>query len=271
MALKRLTNHEIFGLIEEWLGALRPVLAEVASVAHLLPHLEAIHDTFLSRPAPPDDEHQRVRKAASALDIQHDATLRTAYELTGALAGYAELREPGAGAALAALREDLWPAGLMHNARTYFEEGSHAVATGKWLAGNPEARATAAAVSLPDGKTLLDLIERWIAIGQELLTVERTSQDLAAARDETPGSNFVDARNQFIRVVEAMRRNLALDASVSDETRARLLNRVDTVERNADRKRRERAPDPGANPQVPEPEMDEASVAEGLGETQPTG
>lgn len=257
MALKRLTNHEMFALVAEWLGTLRAIFAGVGSIAHLLPNLEAIYETFLERGTTPDEALRTLRRNASALDIRHDAVLRGGYEVTGALAAYANLREPGSGAALLSLRDQLWPDGLAHNTRSYFEEGSHATATGAWLARSPEARAIAEAVTLPDGKTLLELVETWIAVGEELLAVERESQDRAAAKGVESGTRFVNARNQFIRVVDAMRANLALDTVVSPETRAKLLTRVDRVEQNADRKRKDKAPDPAANPREPEPDMEE--------------
>jgi hypothetical protein len=261
MALKRLTNYEFFGVTGELCGDLRPRIAAHPPIAWNLTNLDIAHEIFSRRwIVEVDPLLIRLRQQAGRLDLRQDLEVRFAITFLEALALYSELIEPGSGEVWLAISKQLWPEGQAHNAKSWFEEGAHADATGHWLAGQPAVQQKLASILLPDGRTLLAVIEGWIATGRELLAVERQSQDrLRALSDQKQPSDLPRARSLVIQAIDGLRRYFAQDAAAPAGLATALLARVDELEARADRLRR-KAPDPGADPS--EPEVVEAEVVE---------
>jgi hypothetical protein len=253
MALKRLTNYELSGVLSELCGPLRPRIAAHAPIAWQLTNLDTALAIFTRRwLAEADPELSGLSKRGGQLDFIHDLIIRFLISVLDSLALHAEIRAPGTGQAWLDLSKQLAPEGLMHTLKSWFEEGAHADTTGAWLDGQPAVRATLQAVVLPGGDTLLAVIEHWIAVGRELLAVERRRQDrLRELGEQKQPNELPRARSLAIQAIDGLRRYFAQDSAAPADLRAALLDRVNDLEARADRLRR-KAPDPQADPQQPE-------------------
>lgn len=250
MAVKRLTNYEMYTQARAWAGAHRPLFERHASITYLLTHADAVVSGFQQRPTPPDPELRALRLRAGQLDPEHDDLLALGYEACLLMAHHARVRNTGAADAWADVARALWPEGRAHNAKTWAEEGAHAVATGAWLAGQPAARALLASGTLPGGDTVLNVVDAWVATGTELDEVEQQSRD----RERAVGSirlPYPAVRLNFIRLAAALRQTLAMDASVPAADKALLLDDLAQVEAAANKART--SPDPDADPTVAAP------------------
>ena len=249
MAIKRMSNPEMYGFAFSWSGEQR-ALFDHDSIRHMLPHVDAVVAGFEARKPPlVDPELRRLGRRAATLDPDHDALLGLGVDAIALLAIHARVRlkDPDRADAWIKVGKQLWPEGKAHNLKSYFEEGAHAVATGRWLAQHPEVRDFLATGLLADGDTLLKVVDDWVATGTELYQVEKQRR-AREAQLAVPASSYLSARLTFIRLVNGLRTTLELDATVPAKTRSGLLDPLAQVEARADALRQKEGPDPEADP-----------------------
>lgn len=256
MSLKSATNHEMFSVAHTWATVHRRLFEEHPSLGHLLSHVDGVVAGFTVRIPEKDDEIlKQLRIEGSGWDISHDASLRLGYGALTFLADWHDAQVAGSGAPYRKLRDQLWPNGLSMTQRSYVDEAGHAIATSIWLEDQPAARALLADARPAGERSVWDVVMSWIEAGRGLksATDRIREREKALAAMERP--TYVVHRNAFIDVVETLRRNVRL-AGLSAEDRATLLDEVDALEVKAGKRKAKRPPDPGANPQVPEADIE---------------
>lgn len=255
MTPKRLSNAEMFGINQEWRGPLRGRLLAWIPLAWLVGRMDEAHTLFTTpwQAPPPDPVLKDLRVKAAGLDVDHDDHLRTGLSIAEGLAARAEKRRKGAGKAWFDLIDVLWPMRLLHNNRTFFEQGAHTVAVAEWLNGQPEVRRLIDSVVLPEGDTLGQIIDDWLAAGVALFQVETQSQDRIRelATTETAASPLVRARSLFTQTYNQIQNHFRDNPEAPADLRDALLSRVERLITQADTTRRP-APDVLADPQPAE-------------------
>lgn len=245
MALKRLTLGEMITATKTWIDPRQrhyQLLAGVAEVAPLLPRLAAAHKGLLDTQPVADPQAAERARAVSELDAQHDDLVRCLYYLLQAKL----FRSPEGAerATWAGLSQTLFPEGLAVVNRSAADEAGMA---GLALARlSPEDRQRLKTLTF-DGDTALKLVENYGKTGEAL--------GHAAKEQLTPGagsrrSDAAAARNQWIRVVSAIRSTLEM-VGPSEELDRELLAPLAELERRAERRRGAEPTSPAADPKDP--------------------
>jgi hypothetical protein len=234
MALKRLRTEEMVAITSTWVDSAhadRQALDAVPALATLMPELDAawqgLHVTYGAGPG--TARRQQLQGRQRELDVEHDDVLRGIWFylqsqvfITG---------EPGR-TGLARLRDTLLPEGLLAVNKSYREEAGQAELVGSRLS-DPD-RALLASMAMHDGRTLLDLVHRWLALGAELGALDR--ERVGDVRDDVPRPvEARAARYRWIRTMSAIRDVAALVAA-QDATIQTILARIDAAERVAERR-----------------------------------
>lgn len=200
MALKNLTVEEMVALSVSWVGADNPahrLLKANTRLSGLLPELDRAHSAIYSvRPHAVDPRKAELAQQAIAIDVRHDQLARGIY---GVLTEYANLAEEGA--EYIQLRDQLFPNGLAPVVQVSFRgQAGHADLLRERLTADQRARLTA--FVLPK-TTLLEQVEQWLDAGRQLGELEEQRARLEQVQGPSFGQQTVDARNLWIRVVNA--------------------------------------------------------------------
>lgn len=216
MALKYLTLDEMIDLSHAWVNPQNDAhrcIARQAKLSALLDDLARAHARLLEVPPPPESPQRDALAAeASAKDAEHD---RLAGGIYGLLTALGQLDPQGA--ELLALRDTLMPEGLskvVHG--SYRAQAGNARRVRAQL--NAELRAGLKRVHLRRG-TLLDHVEAWLDAGEALGALEEQRSRLDAASVPGPGRALNDARNVWIRTVNALESLAALAELDADSER----------------------------------------------------
>jgi len=209
MALKNLTVEEMVALSVSWVGADNPahgLLKANTRLSGLLPDLERAHGAIHGvTPQAVDPRKAELAQQAIALDMRHDQLARGVY---GVLTEFANLVEEGA--EYVQLRDQLFPNGLAAVVQTSFRgQSGYADLLRERLTADQRKRLKA--FVLPK-TTLLEKVEQWLEAGRELGELEEQRARLDQVEGPSFGQQTVEARNLWIRVVNAF---LAL-ASLSE-------------------------------------------------------
>jgi hypothetical protein len=243
MALKQLTLEEMEQVSAAWVqegNAANAAFSSVAPISGLLRQMRAAHHELHA--AVPQDNLAAKELAALAneTDALHDLLARGIY---GALSEMALLVDDGA--ALLELRDTLMPEGLAKVIRsTYRGQAGFAALLRQRL--SAASRSQLRALPLPGGKNLMDSVDAWLSAGDRLGQLEEEKARREAASPTTAG-RIQDARNRWIRVVNAVIANATL-ADLDDATHRTLFGPLQDAEAKADlrqaRKKAEHVPAP---------------------------
>ncbi len=200
MALKNLTVEEMVALSVSWVGADKPAhqaLKHNARLSGLLPDLERAHASIYAvTPQAVDPRKAELAQQAIALDVKHDQLARGIY---GVLTEYAGLVEDGA--PYLALRDQLYPNGIAPVIQVSFRgQAGYADLLRSRLSQELEQRLQE--FVLPN-TNLLEKVRQWLDTAQKLGDIEEQRARIEKSEGPSFGQQAVDARNQWIRVVNA--------------------------------------------------------------------
>lgn len=239
MALKRLKTDEMIQLSGAWVsgGTSHATIAKVPELVGLVQRIEEVRNTLIALQAPPPDPRLALlSKEAAEVDLRHDAVARGIHTT---LSGHAMLAgESKEADRLLELRDILLPEGLEMILRSYRAQAGAVERLRARLEAEPALRARLDAISVA-GKALSAHVDEWISTGLRLGEIEAERGALAGPSGPSAGSREVDARNQWIRTVNALLAN-ALLAGIEGETDTQLFGALRIAERNADRRGRSR-------------------------------
>lgn len=231
MALKRLTSGEMIHLTQTWVDGKHrhhQLLAAVAEVAVLLPHLERVHRALLTFQPTADPGAASRARSLEELDAQHDDLVRAMYFLFQAQIYLAQ--QPSERESWQRLLDTVFPGGLAVVSRSYSDEAGQAALALARLSAEDKKQLKAAHIGK---ESMLALLERYSQVAHKL--------GEAATAQYTPTINpsradAADARNQWIRVVNAVL--AAIDMVDHNEDLLReVVAPLREVERRADRRR----------------------------------
>jgi len=223
----------------DWLDpkGLRPVLLSIAIVAELVPKLEDVHETLITKQPTTSAILARVtaiQEKQATIDIPYGRKLRGSFGLLSSLADLTD--DPSKAAAYLDLRDRLSPEGLRAILKSYTEKAGAA----KMLPGrlDESSRELLASIATPDGK-LMDAVKAWTRAGRELGALEREkvalNQQLANEEGKVRPADVVKARNRWIRLAHALESNLEISAA-DEATVANILGSLHDGEARADRR-----------------------------------
>jgi len=224
MARRDLSAEAMLALSGPWLnpdGELALLQSHPLNVA-VIPLLERAHNDLLRFDVSNARTEVELRIAdltarLTRVDADHD---RLARGIHGLLTSLAELSdEPDDRELLLSTRDALLPLGLRETQRTYLEQTGNLERVRQHVL--PRAVPILRTVSLAGGRTLEDAVLGWSSLGGEFETLGHSRRTLQAELDAlTPEGNVQQARNVWIRVVNAMLSNVNLvPMSPADEDR----------------------------------------------------
>lgn len=236
MAFKRFTRGEMVSVSGPWVDPAHPehqTLAGVPEIAPLLHLVARAHRALLDTQLPADTtEWTELRAARDQASRTHGRLARAIRHL---LQGYihldSALEDPRA-AALVELQGLMFPEGLRVVQRSHRETAGEAQLLASALT---PARQEVLAGLPTDKGSLLDAVCAWIEAGRQLGALSARLMDAPS-----PATGAARARNQWIRVMNAMR-------IVMEHQRARapelgpILERLEGIQAQVDRRRRRRA------------------------------
>lgn len=209
----------------------RAALVGIVEVAGLVPRIDRAHDGLLhiqrgSSDATESPRLAEIRTESRTTDLRHDALVRGLWNLLTALASLAsDAKESDA---LLALRDHLIPEGVSITQRSYLEESGFATLTAARL--TSDHRAALAKIPTPWGSAL-DCVEEWFARAARLGELEHERAEIESPAVVTAADVLV-ARNEWVRVMNALRTNLALVEELPPAV-TRLLDRLAAAEKRA--------------------------------------
>lgn len=200
MALKNLTVEEMVAISVGWVGvdkAAHLALKANARLSALLPDIERAHvNIYRVTPQAVDPRKAELAQQAVALDLKHDLLARGIY---GVLTEYAHLVEDGA--EYLKLRDYLYPNGIAPAIQVSFRgQAGYADLLKSRLNADIEQRLQN--FVLPN-TNLLEKVTQWLDTAQQLGNIEEQRAHLEKTEGPSFGQQVVDARNQWIRVVNA--------------------------------------------------------------------
>lgn len=247
MAIRIFTTQLMVLFSGRWLDpeGERPILERYPLTSALLPRLAQTHAKLIAFQRATFETQGAIAKLQerqAELDALHDRKMRGVFNMLTALAELSD--KPNLAAHYLDLRDKLLPEGLRAVTRSYLEEAGEAVL----LQGRLDAPSIQAltAIPTPDGH-LYQYVEAWMLAATEIGKLERERLELTkkAPPDDTTPADVVRARNEWIRIVHAIRANLLLDDAKPEDIEA-VFRHLDQAEAKADR----RAP-VDAKPQTP--------------------
>ena len=236
MAKKNLYPEEMVQISGGWLDPANEghlAILQVPLLNALLPSIGEAHTGVIPLvKAPPDDLIAAIIIDEAGIDYRHDGIIRGTH---GALTAMAELVGGECGAELIALRDTLIPDGLQSMLKSYRAEHTQAIQLEERLI--PSLRARTDAILIGEGahaKPLTAYVQEWIALGKQLGALEDKKARLEAGLQETvPGAAALKARNQWVRVVNALEQNAEL-LDLDEKVMAIIFGPVWSAERKAD-------------------------------------
>ena len=209
----------------------RVALVGIPEAAGLVPRIDRAHAGLLQvqRSATNGSEAPRlaeIRTVSRTTDLRHDALVRGLWNLLTALAFLAS--DPKESEALLALRDHLIPEGVSITQRSYLEESGVATLTAARL--TPDHRTALAKIPTPWGSAL-DCVDEWFACAARLGELEHERAAIESPAMIT-AADVLAARNEWVRVMNALRTNLALVEELPAAV-TRLLDRLTAAEKRA--------------------------------------
>lgn len=232
MALKRLTAQEMVQLSKPWVTPGDPgraALEKVPLLAALLPRVEAAHGAIFAVEVETEDPKTKALSEQEAeLDAEHDSLVKGVYGTLTMLSEVSTQKDE-----LLRLRDLLLPEGLEHARKTYRGEAGHAALVASRL--DEPTRARLKSIILHD-KTLLELVDTWLAAANQLGDLEEERARLAAPAASS-AAQINAARIAWVRVTNALTANAEL-AGVEPEDDRTLFSALRAAERTADGRKR---------------------------------
>lgn len=227
MALKWLTAEEMVAISAAWVmadAAGRAAIEKIPALAAILPNLEKVHAAIVTLRAKEPARIDVISQKEAEVDAKHDALVRGMVGTLSMLAPISDDREE-----LLALRDKLFPDGLLHTKRSYRGEAGHVAVVAKQMDDALKARLAGIRVHK---KTLLDLVTTWIDAGTQLGQLEEEKAHLLETAPSLAGE-LLSARTAWLRVTKALMTNAKL-AEIDDVTDQLLFSALRTAERAAD-------------------------------------
>ena len=256
MALKRLRTEEMVTITSTMVDPEHPdhqALAAVPGLAPLLPEISGSHNGLYATyfHGPGAVRRKEIQDLQKALDVDYDDFVRGLWAYLWAMIYFA--RTDAERKVVHRLLALLLPDGLSVVKKSYREEAGQVDLVQRNL--GDEDRAALATMVLPDGRTLLDVVNQWLSLGTQLGTLDRErAGDIA---DGTPApADALAARYRWIRSLEAVRDVAALVAA-DNPAITEIMAQLDEAERVADRRATSGAGDDVEAPEIggdlPEP------------------
>ena len=255
--LKNLSNQAMVGATKGWVSPTeaRSAMAGIGEVAGYLDRMAEAHNGLLryqvtGETSPEDEQLKEMSDRALALDARHD---RLARGIDTVLEGNTLLlnADDQTAAALANLRDRLFPNGMSIVNRTYLEEAGEVELARERL--DTEDRALLVQVPTMN-ENLQEMVDEWIRTGTELGNLERQRIRAAEAATSAEGvsrSDVLAARNQWIRVVRAILAGLDLAEGLDERTLTLILQPLKVAVEKAAQKSAPREQSPEAQPTAP--------------------
>ncbi len=221
-------------------GPARTVIEAQPMLAALLPTVEACHGALYKTQVikNPTATAEALLAEGATCDERHDGAIRGTFALLGALSDLT------ASTAYAELRDFLLPRGMMHTRLRYDEEAGEAGLLAARLAADPAKKKALKEISVGP-KTLLSVVEGWIADAKRLGEIEREKAALATTDSGPTPSEVRDLRNRWARAVRSLEAVAEL-ADLDEATTELLFGRLYAVAK-ANRPRKGTAPVDGAD------------------------
>lgn len=220
MSLNYLDASEMAALTLGWVEEQRPLFLSIPVIAGMMPEVEAAHALVVTVNTTALVEARSAELSAqlSVLDPQHDDVLRAIDRGLASASAWSRARavpDHGRAEALTTLRSWVLPEGLSWTRAAYREEVGHALRVMSRL--SAEQRALAASVSV-EGVTVLEMIQRWEAVGRAMNGLLRQQGNLA----DVSAVDLSGARRAWLRAVGMVLG--ALESSTTAPPEARLLS-----------------------------------------------
>lgn len=249
MAAKNFTTAEMLELALRWLntGGQRSYFTSVALMAAMLPKLEEVRTMLEDASRRSADEvpaHETLATLQSEsfeTDREHDNVGGALYGILDACARLGATPEESRG--FTTLRDWLFEEGEETFQQSFLSEAGNARRVQNDLKADPKLKKTLASMKLPNGRTVLDAVERYVKAGLKLGELEARKASLADAaraskRDQerklTPAATR--ARNAWVKTVNVMLSNATLLDEDEAEKFAPVLREFRTVEARADQR-----------------------------------
>jgi hypothetical protein len=202
-------------------------------VAGLVPRIDKAHDDLVSaQPEADDPRMPALMREAGVTDLRHDSVVRG---IDMVLNGLMLLVGEGPKAeALQQLHDVVLPDGLQAIQRTYRAEAGAAELLQKRLAKNPSAKKHLKEIAV-EKKNLGQYVQEWIKCAEHLGDLEDERASLMKDAGPGDGTKLVNARNRWIRAVNALVANAEL-AELDPETDRLVFNALRLAEKMADRR-----------------------------------
>ncbi|MEZ4302517.1 MAG: hypothetical protein R3B70_46745 [Polyangiaceae bacterium] len=237
MALRRLTTGEMVQVSLPWVTEgteARKAILATAEIAGLLPRVEAAHQALhAAQPTAEDPRLARLQEKAAAVDLRHDELVRGVYWL---LSGLGWITGEGSSAdSLVRLRDLLFPAGLETTQKSYRDEAGALDLLKTRLAADPASKKQLKDIPVLK-RTLAYYIDELTHLGAELGDLENERAQLVQPSGPSDAARTVNARNQWIRAVNALVANAEL-AEVDADTSRLVFGPLRLAEKAADRRK----------------------------------
>jgi len=207
MSRKLLATEEMLHISGTWLepqSVANVAILNIPELAAKAPLIAKAHSALASAIRPSNNPRlAEIIAEQSKLDLRHDSLIRGVYHLCTATA---ELLGGDAGADLITLRDTLIPDGLSSMQKTYRAEAGQAIQLAARI--TPEIKSKAKTILVgpgPQKHSLLTYLNEWITVGKRLGALEdEKAQLIAEQSNAATGTALVQARNRWIRVVNAL-------------------------------------------------------------------
>ena len=264
MALKRLRTEEMVAITATWVDPAHSdhqAMARVTALAALLPEVDGAHRGLYTTHhiGPSAARIKQIQREQKAIDVEHDDVLRGIHFYLLATIYFS--RAPEEQRQFERLLALLLPDGLLSVNKSYREEAGQAVLAASRLSESDQTLLQR--LVLHDGRNLLDAVNLWLSLGEQLGNLDRER----AGEPTDSGPTLADAltaRNRWIRTIQAVQCIAALVAD-QDPAIRELLARVEAAGRTADRRAGGRTPEeeltePGDELAEPGDELPEPTV-----------
>ncbi len=202
MHLSRLTISEMLALSQPYLDPEHPAhqaLAQIPDVARLLPRLRDAHQVLKASQSADDLRASSLQKEVFALEAEHDDLAQGIHYTCQGIALLAEQDELRT--RWERLYEVLLPGNRKFASSSHKTEAGNAALLQQILEGLPAQDKGLLKAQYIGKRSLFEIIERWIAVGQELGQKELERQSVPV----TPtGDSVQESRNQWTRTVGAI-------------------------------------------------------------------
>jgi len=249
MALKRLSTAEMVQISGPWVTNGTPArkgLQALPECVGILPRVEEAHKQLHgARPGQGDARAAAISAEAAEIDARHDAVVRGVDLVLDGIALL--LGEGGRAREIDAARSILTPEGVSIISTSYRNEAGAAALLASRLGRAPDVTKLLASIVVDKKTTLASFVNERIALGERLGELEDERAQLRLAATESSAVANVNARNAWIRAVNALIANAEL-AGIPPEQDAMLFGALREAKTKANRRGKAPAvePTPGA-------------------------